>query len=60
MKIKDLDYLPVTELVLRTTPEHPSAVGAAVSLYGHWCHVRYSDGRYVSVPASSIVRIVWA
>lgn len=61
MKIHELEYLPVRNVALRQPlgKWRPSDV-CFVSLYGHWCHMRYADNVVVSVPASAVVNIEWA
>jgi len=58
MKIKELEYLPVANIRLVGRPAADEDV--SVSLYGHWCHIRRETGKYFSVPADSVVSIVWA
>lgn len=66
MKIHSLEYLPVDTVFVidavnecgvhsLTTPRPE-----AVSLYGHWCHVRYPGGAVESFPVHRIHSILWS
>jgi hypothetical protein len=58
MKIKELEYLPVVRVRLEDCDVDTHA--EAVSLYGHWCHMRMRAGNIVSVHAARVARIDWA
>lgn len=65
MKIHELEYLAVDALVVDVASECGAITIAsdqveAVSLYGHWCHVRYHTGRIESIPAHHVRSILWS
>jgi hypothetical protein len=65
MKIHTLEFLPVgavyvLDILVGGIRKLDTPEPDAVSLYGHWCHVRYADDTVESFPAAHIVSILWS
>ena len=64
MKIHELEYLPVEAVVIDGLAAECGAITVpdveAVSLYGHWVHIRYTSGRIESIPAHHVHSILWS